>query len=307
MTIHTYNKKRSIQSRILEKYLILRGTKKEFSTEKNTTKMINKKAIENTKPYLIKKGVVTSSLQEDTHEEMQVFTINDRNAPEQKVILYLHGGAWTKQPLPFHWKLMDKLAQSLDAKIIAPIYPKVPNFTYQDTYSKLLTLYKNTLSTVNSADQLTIMGDSSGGNISLGLAQLLKQNDLPQPKDIILLSAALDLSLENPLIPEYEKRDPMLSIGGVTVITKVWAGDKTLKDPLISPYHGDLQGLAKITHFVGTHEIICPDAIKLDKKLTEQGIDIQTYVYPKMNHVFVIMPLPEAQDAQQKIIAIIGS
>ncbi|WP_284386169.1 alpha/beta hydrolase, partial [Bacillus safensis] len=66
-------------------------------------------------------------------------------------------------------------------------------------------------------------------------------------------------------------------------------------------------GLGKITHFIGTHDILYPDALKLDEKLTEQGIDMKTFVYPEMLHVFVVMPIPEAQDAQEKIIQIINS
>ncbi len=38
----------------------------------------------------------------------------------------------------------------------------------------------------------------------------------------------------------------------------------------------------------------------------EQGVAITTYVYPKMNHVFVVMPIPEAIDAQQKIVNILS-
>ncbi len=99
----------------------------------------------------------------------------------------------------------------------------------------------------------------------------------------------------------------MLASEGMSVITKIWAADKDLKDPLISPIYGDFQGLASITHFIGTHESLYPDAVKFDEQLSEQGIDITTFVYPKMNHVFVVMPIPEALDAQQKIINIIHS
>jgi len=201
---------------------------------------------------------------------------------------------------------MDEMAQALNAKIIAPIYPKVPHYNYKDTYPKLLNLYKAILGTIRSPDRLIIMGDSAGGNISLGLAHLLKENALPQPKDIILISACVDMILDNPHIPDYEKVDPMLSVGGMEVITRLWADDKKLDDPIISPIYGDFTGLAKITHFIGTHEILYPDAIKLYEKLARQGIAMNTFVYPKMNHVFVVMPIPEAKDAQQQIIDIIN-
>jgi acetyl esterase/lipase len=113
-----------------------------------------------------------------------------------------------QQPLSLHWKFMDKLAQSLNAKIIAPIYPKVPHFSYQHTYPKLVNRYLDILSGVESPGQVTLMGDSAGGNIALGLAQLLKVARIPQPKDIILLSACLDMRLDNPELPIYEKKIP---------------------------------------------------------------------------------------------------
>lgn len=307
MSIQIHSKRRSIQSYIFEKYLFLRGTKNGFSSVENTTNFIKQRGTENIKPYVFEKVTFSNKITEQMFENIKVFTLNDQNSLQQKVILYLHGGAWTNQPLHLHWKFLDKLAQSLNAKVITPIYPKVPHFNYKDTYPKILSLYKETLRTIDSPQQLTIMGDSAGGNISLGLAHLLKMEGLPQPKDIILFSACVDMALDNPLILDYENVDPMLSVGGMEVITKIWANDKKLDDPLISPIYGDFNGLAKITHFIGTHEGLYPDAMRLDEKLTKQGIEINTYVYPKMNHVFVIMPIPEAKDALQKIIDVIRS
>lgn len=308
MSVEIYNGERSEESVQFEKLFAFQSNKKSFSSIENTKRFLKQRGTENTKPYVIGDDVKFSSdIQELTFEGMQVFTLNNQKSSKQKVILYIHGGGWTSQPLNLHWLFMDNMAQSLDAKIIAPIYPKVPHFNYKDTYPKILNLYKEILGTVESTNQLTIMGDSAGGNISLGLIHLLKMEDLPQPKDIILLSACVDMSYDNPLIPEYEENDPMLVHKGLKVISKIWAADKSLNDPLISPIYGDFKGLGKITHFIGTHEALYPDAMKLDEKLTEQGIEINTFVYPKMNHVFVVMPIPEAKDAQQKIINIISS
>lgn len=308
MSVEIFNGERSEESVQFEKLLFSQSNKISFSSIENTEQFIKQRGIENIQPYVIGDDVkFLSDSKEQVFEGMQVFTLNDQKFLNQKVILYIHGGAWTNQPLNLHWMLMDKIAQSLNAKIIAPIYPKVPHFSYKDTYPKILNLYKEILGTVEGFHQLTIIGDSAGGNIALGLVQLLKKNDLPQPKDIILLSACVDMGLENPLLPEYEEKDPMLASVGMEVITKIWAADKYLKDPLISPIYGDFKGLGKITHFIGTHESLYPDAIKFDEQLTEQGIDITTFVYPKMNHVFVAMPIPEAIDAQQKIINIIGN
>ncbi|MBG9453811.1 esterase [Lysinibacillus sphaericus] len=308
MSVTIYNEERSEESIQFEKWIIAESNKESFSSIANTEQFVKERGTENTKPYVIGEDVTfLSEVKEHVFEGMQVFTLNDEKSLKQKAILYLHGGAWTEQPLSFHWLFLDKMAQSLNAKIIVPIYPKVPHFNYKDAYPKILNLYKEMLATAENSNQFTIMGDSAGGNIALGLAHLLKMNNLPQPKDIILLSASVDLTFENPLIAEYEEIDPMLASEGMVVITKLWAADKDLKDPLISPINLDFKGLGKITHFIGTHECLYPDAIRLDEEITEQGIELNTFVYPKMNHVFVVMPIPEALDAQQKIITIINN
>lgn len=307
MSIEIFNEERSVESVQFEKLLFSQSNKKSFSSIENAQQFIKQRGTENIHPYVIGEDVnLLSALKEQTFEDMQVFILNDQKSSSQMVILYIHGGAWTNQPLNLHWLFMDKMAQALNAKVIAPIYPKVPHFSYQDTYPKMLSLYKEILASIESSNQLTIIGDSAGGNIALGLIQLLKRDGLPQPQDIILLSACVDMSLENPLIQEYEENDPMLASEGMEVITKIWAADKALKDPIISPIYGDFQGVGKITHFIGSHESLYPDAIQFDEKLTEQGVAINTFVYPKMNHVFVVMPIPEAVDAQQKIINILS-
>lgn len=308
MSVHIYRRKRSLNSYIIEKYLLpLRGTKKAYSTPENAHQFLTQQGTENTIPYIIDKVNFSSDISERQVEGMQVFKLNDRKSPKQKVIIYLHGGGWTSQPERYHWIFMNKLVQETNAKIIAPVYPKTPNFNYKHTYPKLLNLYKEILETVDAPEQLTLMGDSAGGNICLGLAHLFKEHDLPQPKDIILLAACVDMHFDNHLIPLYEEKDPMIASGGMDVITSAWAGDKELHDPLMSPIYGNAEGFGKISHFIGTHDILYPDAVKFDEKLTKQGLPIDTFVFPRMNHVFVIMPIPEANAARLKIIEIINS
>ncbi|WP_157258556.1 alpha/beta hydrolase fold domain-containing protein, partial [Paenibacillus sp. AD87] len=138
MSVNIYNKKRSIKSYLLEKYIGTLDSKKNLSTREKTLKHLEHMGVENTKPYELGKIKLISSVNERSFEDMQVFTLNDQMSADQKVILYIHGGAHTHQPLTFHWKFMDRIAQSLNSKVIAPIYPKVPHFNYQHTYPRLL-------------------------------------------------------------------------------------------------------------------------------------------------------------------------
>ncbi|ASN05784.1 alpha/beta hydrolase family protein [Virgibacillus necropolis] len=59
--------------------------------------------------------------------------------------------------------------------------------------------------------------------------------------------------------------------------------------------------------FVGAHEILLPDARKFKDIAESQGIIINYYEYPKMNHVFLLYPIPEAKKARKEIIKIIDN
>jgi acetyl esterase/lipase len=306
MSIYNTSKKRSLQSIAYEKLILLSGSKHIYSDIQRTENLVEKNGIKNKEMYQLLKVKLQSTLEESSFENMQVFTVNNKNSDKQKVVYYIHGGAWTNQPIKYHWAFIDKLAKELDVKVVVPIYPKVPEFSYEAVYPKLLSLYQDIVSSLDNTKQLYLMGDSAGGNISLGLSQLIVKENLPQPNKIILLSACVDMGFKNPKIPQYEKRDPMLSATGMEAITKIWAADKNQKDPLISPVHGDFSELPAIIHFIGTHESLYPDAVRFDKIVERQGGKIHTYVYPKMNHVFVLLPIPEAEDAFRRIKKIIS-
>src|SRR5699024_11021466 len=148
-----------------------------------------------------------------------------------------------------------------NVEIYVPIYPKAPNYQYKESFSKVLPLYNWILE--NSANEnIILMGDSAGGGFALALAQLLLEKNLPQPQKIILLSPWLDITIENPAAHGLERRDPMLGIYSIIQMRKAYAGDTDLDHYMLSPINGNINGLGEITLFIGTHEVLLPDARK---------------------------------------------
>ena len=90
--------------------------------------------------------------------------MNDQRNHQQKVVLYIHGGAWFQDPLDNHFNFIDELAGQLDAKVIMPIYPKVPHRDYRTTFELLKLIYDKQVAKVESSEQLIVMGDSAGTN-----------------------------------------------------------------------------------------------------------------------------------------------
>ena len=67
---------------------------------------------------------------------------------------------------------------------------------------------------------------------------------------------------------------------------------------MVSPIHGDLSGLAPITLFSGTHDIVNADAKRLVRKAKEADFPLDYHEAPELLHVYPLMPTPEANEAR---------
>jgi len=223
----------------------------------------------------------------------------------QNTIFFLHGGGYNQRPTIFHFRLMDKIQKLTGAHIIMPLYPLAPNHTYKDAYDKVLTIYQQTrLLAPNHC--FTLLGDSAGGGLSLGLFMVLKEAGLPLPDHIVLIAPCLDVNLVNPGIPEIEKRDRMLGSVGLREMGKRWAGGTDTYQYRISPIYGDLTLIDDVMIVAGTHDILYPDAALLRDKLERLNKKVTFVEGNKMPHDYPLMPTSEADQAIEKICSYIN-
>jgi acetyl esterase/lipase len=235
-----------------------------------------------------------------------VWTIAPKQNASGKHIIYLHGGAYVNSFAPQHWDFMSKLVDMLSCTITAPNYPHAPEHNVNDVFALMLPLY-NELAASAGSSNITIMGDSSGGGISLALAQRLREDGHDQPGHVVLLSPWLDATLANPEIAEFDKIDPFLGVAGLKYGGEVYARDVDPKSYLVSPVYGSLKDLAPVTLFIGTRDILYPDCRKLRDKAAGEGVRLDYREYDQMVHNWMLGPMPEAKQALAEIVATISS
>jgi len=300
----TRKEKRSAGSWISERLLFLRIRKGIFISTDKPDEYLVERAMVNDMPYQLPIGLnLVCKVERVEFAEMDCVVLGVGKSG--RCILYLHGGAYVDQPVLAHWTFLDKLVKHTQARVIVPIYPKAPVHHYGETFEGLCKIYKSLLETV-APGEIVVMGDSAGGGIALAFAQTLLQEKLPQPKNIILLSPWLDISMDNPHIGALERKDPMLRTEYLKAMGKAWAGTDDVHGYQVSPIYGPLEGLGRISLFVGTHEIFLADALKLKARARQKAVGLDYHEYPKMNHVFPLFPIPEAKRALKEIVAIIN-
>lgn len=261
---------------------------------------IEKSRIANEREYHIPSWLRLRSLVfDETSHGMKVYHVGTTGKNEHAV-LYLHGGGYVSQITPAHWRFVDKLCQETGAEIVVPIYPLAPEHDYDESYTQLTTVYEN-LCKRYGADAITLMGDSAGGGLALGLAESLPQYNLEQPANLVLISPELDLSMRNPKIRDYFDADPVLAPWGMAQMGDLWADGDEIENFRLSPINGDVSALRNVLLLAGTREIYYPDCAELAQKLITAGVRSDMVIGQGMNHDWPLLPIPEARKARRRI------
>lgn len=290
------NNKISFSSIFLNCILKKVNYKKNFLNIENTKKHIQKT---NTIDYDLPKKMGFSK---EKFEGMDVYSYNGRISDNKKKLLYVHGGAYIENAIYFQLKFVMKIAKKTNSTLIFPVYPLAPKNDYRLTYDLMEKLYY--LLTKNN-NEINIIGDSAGGGFILSFSMYLRDKGITQPKNIVMLSPWLDISLSNPEIKKYEEKDLILSIDGCKYAGELWKGKLSNNNFLVSPLYGNYDNLGKITIIVGGNELLKPDINKLKNKLDDLKINYNYFEYYKQCHNFAIYPTKEAKDVINNMSSII--
>lgn len=223
-------------------------------------------------------------------EGSNVYTLT--NEDYENVILYIHGGAWVFEITTAHVKLCDNLATRLNAKVYMPLYPLAPEANGEETFAMIEGLYREIL---KEGKNVYLMGDSAGGEISLGLMHIIKEKGLTKPKKTVLLAPCSDMTFSNAEMATLDETDPVLASYGCRECARMWAGEENLKNPKYSALYADVSGYPDTMIVAGTCDILSPDNYLLYQKLKEAGVNATLVMGEGLWHVFAAYPIPERE------------
>ena len=220
-----------------------------------------------------------------------------------RAALYLAGGSYIHPMAPQQWTFVDHLAAA-GVEVVVARYGLAPEHTHRDAYPFVTEAYRRLVTRVG-AQATTIVGDSAGGGLALGLAQTLDEAGLPQPRLLMLLAPWVDLTLEDPAIPAVEADDPWLTRVGLVEAGRAWADGDDPRQPRLSPIEGPLDGLAPIHAYVGTRDVLSPDVLRLQRRFEAAGLGRDRFrltVAQGALHNYPLLPTPEGRLAERAIL-----
>lgn len=231
------------------------------------------------------------SVSDDALAGVPVTWAKPEGAPEKKLLIYIHGGGFQDVPPGKYMKFpfAAELAARSGLMCIAPDYRLMPEHHFPDTLHDCAAVYQELLQMGFHAEDIGVVGESAGGNLSLTLWLWCKAYGVARPGAVAALSPASDLS------------------GTEAHIGRRLAPDTDLTAPFLSPRYGDFRGLNRVFVQYGTDDL---DAIlsgpgeEMIRAMGEQGVKVVYDKCPGLGHAFAtdVGIYPEADEACQRAI-----
>lgn len=294
-------------SRSLSYYLVLgmlkiKGIKKQFSENPINFRQIRENDVHRPTNGLLRKFNTTTF----KIDESSITVIRKTSRPE-RLLLYVHGGAFVAGPGQHHWDFLETLTNAANVCSWLCNYPKAPEHRINLISENLDEVYSFALSHY-AAENIVLMGDSVGGTLIIALVQRLIKNQQPLPSKLILLSPVLDASFSNPAIAAIEPQDPMLSVAGAKSAKQLCAIAGDLRDPRISPLYGSCKRFPETHLFAGELDITYPDQQVFAERLQEANVNFSLIIGKGMPHIWPLLPvMKEAKQARNQLIAILNA
>ena len=209
----------------------------------------------------------------------------------QGVILYIHGGGFTCGDLEYAKGFSATLAVQCGVRVFCVGYRLAPEHPFPAALEDTLEAYQYLLSKGYPPERISLCGESAGGGLCYSLCLKLKEAQLPLPGSIVAISPWTDLTLSCETYEKNKKIDPSMSVELLDFFADCYAEDR--KDPLVSPYFGDLTGMPPSLIFSGGDEIMLGDAQQLARKLLDSGCEAKLTIRPERWHAYLIYALEE--------------
>ena len=228
-------------------------------------------------------------------EGRSIWTIAPKDHPPVAHLLYFHGGGYVYPAVDVHWKFMAHMAEVHGIAVTAPLYPLAPEASAAEITAFGLAAYEAFLASHD--DPFIMGGDSAGGGLTAVVAQMARDKALRQAAGLLLVCPWLNGNPDHLDQIAIEKRDSILTLGGIREAAKLYAHDLPIQDARVSPIYGDWQGLPPILCYGGGDDILVSDARALKAKLPE----IRYVETAGLMHVWPIFFLRESREAQAQI------
>ncbi|WP_018751966.1 alpha/beta hydrolase [Paenibacillus sanguinis] len=242
------------------------------------------------------------------------------NRDYKPAVVFFHGGAFIAGTIQTVENACKYLAEQSSAVVVSVDYRLAPEHPFpagvHDCFDAVKWVYENSANLGINREQITVAGDSAGGNLAAVCALMDRDLGTGMIKYQALLYPTVNMAGTETddfkwSIDQYEiNNNHELTLGTIYALSSV-AGIAPLyvpdnvqaADPYISPLHGHLEGLPPAIIIVGEFDYLRLEGEAYGRKLERSGVPVRMIRYAGMDHGFIdkIGLYPQAADCIQEV------
>lgn len=242
-------------------------------------------------------------------DKYHCLTIQTAVEKKKKAVLFFFGGGMCIGPDQGDVKAAVSVAKKTGADVWFPYYPLCTEHSIAETYEMCFQCYCEIVQTYG-AENVTLIGFSSGGALAIGMA--LHNNALgrpvPMPKQIIASSpGSVPMTDEEfQKMKAVNKRDVMIDAAFMKTVQGIMEHGRKVPDYMLSGITGDFSGLPHIYFYYGGDEVLRAEAEYFEESCKKAGTPYTMTIEPEMCHCYAMQTrFPEGKRAFEEILEII--
>lgn len=223
----------------------------------------------------------------------------------KRMLIYVHGGAYVYFSAGTLIGLPSLIADATGLEVISIDYTLAPHARWQAVTDQVLAVWKVLLADGFDADSVGLLGDSAGGGLAAGSVLKMRDQQLPLPGALWLVSPWSDISGAGDTYETLKPADPTLTPESLSWCADAYADPADQTHPYVSPVYGDYAKPFPPTLIQGgTREIFLSNFVRHYQAIRAGGHEAVLDLYEGMPHVFqsVVPDAPESKAAVARAV-----
>jgi monoterpene epsilon-lactone hydrolase len=224
-------------------------------------------------------------------------------APENRnrLLMHVHGGCYVLQGGEAGTTEGIFMAAYGHYKVLSVDYRMPPAHFYPAALDDVVSAWKGAIKMADPKN-MAIFGLSAGGALTLSAIHRLKQEGLPLPGAIAPGTPMSDLTKAGDSFnTNYMVDNVLVGVGRCDAMAEFYAHGHDLKDPMLSPIYGDMQGFPPAILTTGTRDLLLSSTVRVHRKLRQAGVVAELQVFEAQSHAQYNRETPEGKEAFEEI------
>ena len=221
-----------------------------------------------------------------------------------RLLVHVHGGCFVSFPGESGTGEAIYMAGFGKFRVISVDYRMPPDHPYPAGLDDAMTVWK-AATRMAAPKNMAIFGSSAGGNLTLAMILRAKQEKLPLPAAIAPGTPMSDLTGAGDSFQTNAMLDNVLVAYGASCDKRaaLYTNGRNLRDPMLSPIYGDMQGFPPAILTTGTRDLLLSNTVRVHRKLRQAGVEATLQVFEGQSHAqyYRDVTAPETKEAFEEI------